>query len=445
MKTLPFTVLLSLATGLIQPASAALPEPIATFADEYTVCVARIDPERLDPQAWTDAILDAAPDQRTALAEPLGQFVRVARTWLDQFRAAGGRNIHALLSLSYLGTEPPVLLIATVAPGGDAARLQDVLAPIARELHAESRVLSGCVAIAPAGVWRLRESSSLRPPSARLAEALADSEPALATVTFAPYAEASRVLEELMPRLPMVVGGGSSTVLGQGVQWAKLTLQPPPAVALEAVVRSRDGAAAAALQEICQRGLNAIGTIPEVRHQAAAWPDIQTALTPVVDGNSLRVQLGREQLTTIARQLLAPALTDARRKAARIMVLNQLKQLALGLIMYADDHQQQLPAHLVDILPYIGTANVLLAPNSAVEPPADLQQQDRAAQVAWVDAHSPFILHLREVAMKSIQSPSTTLLVYQKTDTAIDGQVGAAFADGHAELMSAQKLAEKLK
>lgn len=446
MKTLSLTILLSLTAGLAHPALAGEPlAPVARFADEYTVGVARIDLGAFVPQAWSDALLEAVPDRREMLAAPLAQFTQGAQGWLDGFREAGGREVYLLLSLSYLGTEPPILLVAPVAAGGDATRLESFLAPFAAGIKAECRVVEDCVVAAPANVWKVRETAPPRPASPNLVAAFAGSPSGLAQLAFVPYPEAARVLEEMMPRLPAVFGGGSATALSRGLQWANVSLQAPPAVGINLVVHSENAEAAAALREVCTRGLNAFGSIPEVRKCVPAWDTIQAALTPTVDGDTLQLRLNREQLTTIARQLLVPALADAREQATRIAVLNQLKQIALGLILYAEDHQGQLPPHLAEALPYLGTPTVLLLPESSVQPPADLMQQDPTAREAWVNEHTPFVLRLPGTLLKSVKQPASTILVHQKPETAIDGMVGAAFADGHAELMTPEALLEKLK
>lgn len=446
MKTRSLTILLSLTAGLTHSAPAgALPAPVARFTDENMVCIARLDLGAFVPQAWSDVILAALPDQREMLAAPLEQFTQGAQGWLDGFREAGGREVYVLLSLSYLGMEPPILLITPVAAGGDPTRVKELLAPMTGEFKAECRIIEDCVVAAPASVWKVRESTVLRPASPNLAASLAASGAGLVQLAFAPYPAASRVLEEMMPRLPAVVGGGSVTALSRGLQWATVSLQAPPAVSLDVVVQSENAESAVGLLEVCSRGLNAFGTIPEVRANLPTWPAIQATLTPTADGDTLRLHLGQEQLTTLARQFPAPALVDARNRARKIVVLNQLKQIALALILYANDHQEQLPQHLAETLPYVGTPAVLLFPESSVKAPTDLMQQGQNAQAAWVDAHTPFVFRLPGALLKSVKDPVSTIMVHQKPETAIDGIVGAAFADGHAELMTLKVLAGKLK
>lgn len=447
MKTMSLSLWLSLSAGLAFAAHSAqsLPAPVARFADAYTVGAARVDLGAFVPQAWSDAILEAAPDQKEMLAGPLEQFTQGAQGWLDAFREAGGREVFFLLSLSYLGMEPPVLVVAPVAEGQDPASVEALLTPMVGGINAECRVIDHCVVAAPSSVWKTRESSSLRPASPNLAAAFEGSTSDLMQVAFVPYAEAARVLEEMIPRLPTVVGGGSITALSRGLQWVNLSLEGPPAVELEVLVQSEDAKSAAGLHEVWKRGLSALGTVPEVRENVSKWPDIQAALTPVVGGDALRVHLSQEQITAIARQLLVPALADAREKAARVTMLNQLKQIALALVLYANDHEQNLPSHLAEALPYLGTVEVLLLPDSSVKPPSELQQWNRDAQATWVDEHTPFVLRLPGASMKSIASPATTIMVYQKPETVMDGFVGAAFADGHAELMTIEALQEKLK
>jgi len=64
----------------------------------------------------------------------------------------------------------------------------------------------------------------------------------------------------------------------------------------------------------------------------------------------------------IGAGVLMPAMTRAREQARRVSSMSNLKQIGLGLLMYADDHDDKLPSDLTAISSYLGNPNVLDSP-----------------------------------------------------------------------------------
>lgn len=92
--------------------------------------------------------------------------------------------------------------------------------------------------------------------------------------------------------------------------------------------------------------------------------------------------------------------------------LNQSKQLVLGLIMYAGDNADMLPADLNSISNYFGNAASELFQNH------------------------PFEL-VMQGAITNVSNPSTTIAVRSKTPFVMNGKSAKVygFADGHAQLL----------
>ncbi len=149
-------------------------------------------------------------------------------------------------------------------------------------------------------------------------------------------------------------------------------------------------------------------------------------------------------LMPIPAAMLLPALARAKQKAASIHCMNNVRQLNLALIMYADANKDQLPAGTAwcdSILPYLGrSTNVFLCPQG---PPNQRCHYALNAQLAGR-------------SIKEVQAPAETVLVFE-TDggwnisggrdllpakARHNGAYAVGFADGHAELVRPARLAQ---
>jgi prepilin-type processing-associated H-X9-DG protein len=150
-------------------------------------------------------------------------------------------------------------------------------------------------------------------------------------------------------------------------------------------------------------------------------------------------------LAPIPAALLLPALAKAKQKAQSIQCMNNVKQLNLGLIMYAYDNKNLFPAgtNWCDALgPYIKNAQTFHCP------------QGKPGQ----RCHYAFNARLVGHEMKDVQAPAQTVLIFE-TDGGWNLAGGrellsakprharayaVGFADGHAEMVVPARL-EKLR
>jgi hypothetical protein len=420
------------------PAHAAVPagiERLQALTDPFTVAVARLDVEHVDINAWAKAVVEFLPDPGPAIAAAVDQARQLAQHWRSALLEAGGRDVYAMFSLSDLGAPVPVAVVVPLGERGDATRISAWLKEAVPFGPMDSTTLSGCVVMAATPVLERLKTATGKAP--RPLEAVFTAAPSgIVQVALAPYDDATRVIEDLMPTLPSVLGGGSSSAISRGLRWAALALAPPPDWTLEVFIQSRSATDAEALREAMRRGLTALGGVESVQRALPRWAEIQAALEPTAAGDTLRLRLEKQRLVELVRTVLLPALFDSRAKAGRIALMNNLKQVGLALIMYANDHEDKLPPHLADALRYVGSARVLLLPDSSLQPPSDLARQDRAAQVAWVDQNTCLVYVQPSVLTKDIKDPGTTILAHQKLETCREPFIGALFADGHAEIMA---------
>jgi prepilin-type processing-associated H-X9-DG protein len=143
--------------------------------------------------------------------------------------------------------------------------------------------------------------------------------------------------------------------------------------------------------------------------------------------------------------MLLPALARAKQKAQGIQCMNNVKQLNLGLIMYADDHKNLFPAgtNWCDALePYIKNAQTFHC------------SRGKPGQ----RCHYAFNARLAGHEMKDVQSPAQTVLIFEAdggwnlaggrellpANPRHTRAYAVGFADGHAEMVSPARL-EKLR
>ncbi len=128
--------------------------------------------------------------------------------------------------------------------------------------------------------------------------------------------------------------------------------------------------------------------------------------------------------TTATAAVLYPVFAQAKEAAMHTATLSNAKQIALTLIMYANDYD--------DVLPFAqstGTVQRVTRPYSKNDE-IWKTKNPKGGQFR-------FNMALSGVAETEIPEPASTVLVYESEAWA-DGRRAVAFADGHAKLVSAQ-------
>lgn len=415
-------------------------EQLMPFLDPYTIAIVQLNLEDLDVPATSRQLLELLPEPREFWAEPITQAQRILEPWHRQFHQAGGQRLYLLLSLSWLGVQPPVVVVAPLTSAANPESLKTSLAML--NPGWQPHVMHNCVVTAPEFILRQLQSETAPAtpvPPEHWQTALATTETELARLVLVPYPDSDRVLANLLPTLPPMLGGGPGSILTRGFRWASLSLQLPPSGAITLTIQSDSPESATALGEVIKNGLDAVGQLPEAQQQIPHWNDLLQLVHPVAVNDQLRRRLDLTQLSDLV-QALQPPLDEARTKAAEIATVNRLKQVGLALHIYAVDHAERFPPHLVDLLPQLGDPRLLLHPSSTVSPPADLITQPRDAQMAWIDQNSPFVFALPGAALKEIRNPGNTPAVYERPEPDTSATIGVAFADGSVRRIAPEEL-----
>jgi prepilin-type processing-associated H-X9-DG protein len=151
------------------------------------------------------------------------------------------------------------------------------------------------------------------------------------------------------------------------------------------------------------------------------------------------------RLSPRVEQLLTQALHRAAAQARRTSSLNNLRQLALAAMLFANVNEDRLPSSWSDIVPYIegneGNLQLVVSPND----PRDVKvTKDN------IDATASYLFNetLRGAKLPGIERPHATPLFAEPIAFYNGKGTNFAYADGHVEWLGAEeakKLLERMK
>jgi hypothetical protein len=254
-----------------------------------------------------------------------------------------------------------------------------------------------------------------------------------------PSEDYRRVIEETLPVLPEEIGGGPSTVVTQGIQWAAVGFDAPMKMSLQLVIQSADPAAAQALADQIDKVFNILTAPPaasqptrlersvkEIREVLPELPAMLVMLQPKVVEDRLVLSLNNQQTNQLVDQLLTPMIVRSRQLAKQAISMAQCRHIAMALYLYTEEHQGQWPDDLQTLVQadMIGESSLVNPANPRVKP-------------GYIYVKPP-------VRPEKIRNPSQHILIYENfTDWPAEG-ICASFVDSHAERIIDQRWFEKL-
>jgi hypothetical protein len=146
------------------------------------------------------------------------------------------------------------------------------------------------------------------------------------------------------------------------------------------------------------------------------------------------------QAIPVLLSLGLPTIGKARMQAQQVQGLSNLRQIGLGLHMYAADHKGHFPDKLSQLLPYVDNNIALFVnPESGQKVPPALPGKEAEN---WVDNQSDYAYVQAGAKLAGLGGTSETIAVHEKPRPGGDGMISAVFADGHAETMHRHRFEE---
>ncbi|MEX2173390.1 MAG: DUF1559 domain-containing protein [Pirellulaceae bacterium] len=340
---------------------------VAPFLDDQTLAIGRLNVERIDPAALVKALSELLPANELAanqlIAEQLTQMEQGLHMVKTALRAAGIGEVYTVISLSDIPQGPP-FLIAPVKAGSDVENAAKILRELTR-LPAGEAIGGVAVVGSKESLARLKMlQPTPRPEFTKAFELAGDT---TAQFIFSPTDDTRRVLREMLPRLPDEIGGGSGTIVADGLRWAVLSADAPPNLSLQLTVQSKDADAAAALRAMTVSLLQLASKQKEVATELPEFAQLVPLITPRVQGDQLLLELSAkdEKFDQVLRQLVVRPVQAARTAAGRHVSQNNLKQIAIAMHNYHDSYRRFPPQAIrskpgkpllswrVAILPYL--------------------------------------------------------------------------------------------
>ena len=117
--------------------------------------------------------------------------------------------------------------------------------------------------------------------------------------------------------------------------------------------------------------------------------------------------------------------SGARGQARATSDMSNLKQIGLGMMMFADDNKQRFPADLGAVFPYVGSYQVFITPGSGTIVAAS------AAQLRG--GQCDYLYFGAGLATAGIKNPSRTPIACTKPGLLPNNRINVLYADGHVQ------------
>jgi len=342
-------------------ADAAIVQP---FVSETTVLVLKVDTARIDLPDLADILASVPP----AAKAYCGQILQQIAAQLDLLRfMVNDQPVYATLGIPISEKRVAAFAWARRPPPEAAAKLREFLRD---ELKADLHTDGDYVVAAYTHGEHLAELLAASPavPREGIADAFESVAGYPAQVLLLPPSYVRRTVKELMPELPSAWGGGPSSVLTEGIQWAALGVDPAQLRA-ELVIQSATESAA--------RDLAA--HLPKMLRSASDWSDIDKEIPaelaqallswvdPKVEGPRVTIRIQDREKVIATLGMLAATAQAEEEKRLRDTNRVRFQKILIAIHNYHDTYTVFPPVdelrgedgkhHLswrVHILPFVG-------------------------------------------------------------------------------------------
>jgi len=282
--------------------------------EDQTFAVVRIDATQVNLDAMVHRIAQHLAESETSAAleqakTNLAPFHTLAKTQVDSFLAAGGRDLFAVFGLEAF----PHFYAAVPAGEGSEDLAKGIRATL--NIFQNDAVTAdrrpGFVLIgAKQTMERVKTRQSV--PSSALAAAMQSCGDAVIQILILPTADQRRVLAEMLPALPAEYGMQGADVLLHGLEWAALGLEGPPKLSLNLTLQASGTGEAEALLALLHAAYALLGKQPEIRAAVPNLDALLEALRPRREGSRLHLQLDQATIDVLVNEAVKPYLPRSR-------------------------------------------------------------------------------------------------------------------------------------
>ncbi len=284
-KILLFAAVATLCGAAEKSKSQQIAETIAPLLDEQALVVAHADYANLDADATVDAI-------GKLIGENAAKGARPQTFAIQALTKAGAKEAFFLMSLADIPSSPGMLAVP-VPEEADQETIQSALAKIQGAPRFQVEAIGKTMVSATPQTWtRLGDLSPATRP--HLLDALAAVEECPLKIVLTPPDYFRPVIEQTLPELPEFVGGGPSTILTAGVQWAAIGVEFEPQPKVRIVIQSESPEAATALANKLDEASQHLSKNEKARADLPRIDEILTLLTPDVENDQVLLTVGVE-------------------------------------------------------------------------------------------------------------------------------------------------------
>jgi hypothetical protein len=329
-----------------QPESSAPVDVAAVqpFTNETTFLVVKVDFNKVElPDAA--AVPESVP---TGLRDGYRRWAQQAKDLLEHLRSAtGGQTVYASIGIPFSPTQWPVFVFFKSSPG---VTVESLAKNLKLSQPAQVCLRNDWFVVSPVNGADVTQLLNLSPVSSRdeLAAAFAAVANYPIQALLLPPAYVRRTIQELQPQLPRQLGGGSSSVLTDGLSWAALgidTSQPRAELVVQSASADAANQLAAHLPRLWQSLYDAVQPARTIISPEATKLSL-SLIQPEVAGSQIRVRMDGRKLLANAEVLAMVAAAiqstmDQQRDSTR------LKEILLAMHNYHDTYRSFPPRDAV--------------------------------------------------------------------------------------------------
>lgn len=375
---------------------------VAPYVNERTVFVGYVDLRKVKMEALEALVLEQAQvltpeEDRPAMLARVRMAMAFARQWHKALVEIGAAEVYGVADTQTVKREPGFLVIPNIANAEESARkLQKALGQGVVVTAAEGVVLVSSQRTA----GELAGYEPADRPDLMAAFATSDAPVVLAGLLPDDFRE--EALRNMPPKMPQHLGGAATAPLVQGFQWGLAELRLQPSEQVRATIQMKDEVTAKEVEKIVRSQWVNEG-------MEAPFPDL---MTPKAQGSRLTLALDKQQVAS-----LAPAVQQGRTRARQVQSMSQMRQLLMGVQLYAQDHKRAYPEKLEDLGRYLGGMLPRMLTN-----PLDPQRR-------------PGYVYLKPAGTVDAVKPETAL-IYEAWEKWPACGIAVGFADGHVERLT---------